>query len=100
MSQVHFIDARQREAKKAAIRELRREAAQEGEIQRQAALLRDQEDLDELLDGATPAMRTAMIERLRPYLRFTPVDVAEPIVDCPRCGLRRGSAIEHACTTN
>jgi hypothetical protein len=98
MSQVHIRDTSVRDARRDQIRQLRREAAKDAEIRRQAALVRDQDDLDQLLDGADPAMRTALIAYLKPYLSFTPVDVAEPIEDCPTCGLRRGSAIAHACT--
>lgn len=101
MSQVHFIDRSIRDAQRDKTRELRREAAKNSKIQEQATLLHDQADLDQLLDGADPTMRTAMIEYLKPYLSFVPVDVPEPeapIADCPNCGLRRGSAILHPCT--
>lgn len=55
----------------------------------------DQAALDKLLDGTAPAMRTALIERLTPYLMFAPETA---VADCPNCGLRRGSAIDHACS--
>jgi hypothetical protein len=97
MSQVHFKDDTEKLAIRDAYREARRNAAKENEIRRQAALMRDQADLDQFLDGADPAMRTAMIEFLRPFLSFEPIDTLEPSADCPRCGLRRGSVIEHEC---
>jgi hypothetical protein len=74
----------------------REEAAIEDSIRRQAALLRDQAELDELLDGASDQMRQAMIERLAPYLHFVPEDET-PVADCPTCGMKRGSLIPHDC---
>lgn len=65
-------------------------------IRRFAASLRDQQDLERLLDGADDFMREAMIERLMPYLTF-PVFNVDPTPDC-HCGFKRGSLIPHACT--
>ena len=58
--------------------------------------VRRQADLDKLLEGAAPAMRDAMIERIRPMLSFEPE--ATVTEDCPNCGLRRGSVMDHACS--
>jgi hypothetical protein len=60
-----------------------------------ATQILDQAMLDKLLAGSTGEMREAMLERLIPYLGFTP----NPLVssDCPACGMRRGSVIAHAC---
>jgi len=60
-----------------------------------ALQIQDQAQLDKLLEGASPAMREAMLERVTPYLDFTPETVATK--DCPNCGLRRGSVIDHEC---
>lgn len=53
------------------------------------------QSLETLLHGSTPAMRQAMIDRLRPYLQFDP---NEKIADCARCGMKRGSILAHECT--
>ena len=56
----------------------------------------DQATLDNLLAGAQPFVREAMLERLLPYLPFVPREYETP--DCPHCGLERGSAIAHSCS--
>ena len=60
-----------------------------------ATAILDQQMLDKLLEGSHGEMRSAMIERLRPFLSFAP-DL--PVIeDCPVCGMRRGSVISHEC---
>jgi hypothetical protein len=52
------------------------------------------EMLDRLLEGAAPEARRLMIDRLRPYLRFTP----RPMTDeCPFCGAAGGAGKAHEC---
>jgi hypothetical protein len=68
----------------------------ERQIKVLAMQLRNQDMLDTLLAGTTQFERDAMMERLRPYLRF---ELVEATPDCPHCGLRRGSAIAHSCQT-
>ena len=63
-----------------------------------AGLIKNQAMLDKLLDGAGPVMREAMLERVKPHLRFAPKE--EVTADCPLCGLRRGTAISHQCLTD
>lgn len=70
----------------------RREAKQ---IRCMSGLIKDQAMLDKLLEGSDPAMRAAMLERIEPFLTFTPKELVTP--DCPHCGLRKGSAIDHEC---
>lgn len=74
-----------------------RERRDEKQIQFMAGCIRDQAELDVLLTESKPDLRAAMLERLRPYLRFEPETVT---ADCPRCGLRRGTVIAHECTVN
>jgi len=76
---------------KAPLKQRRDEQA----IRVMARQLFNQTMLDKLLAGARPDLREAMIARLRPYLPFTP-DI-EITVDCPQCGMRRGSILAHAC---
>ena len=59
-----------------------------------ATQVANQEMLDKLLDGTSPLMRKALLERLLPYLPFAP---EVPTPDCPHCGFRRGSVIAHEC---
>lgn len=70
---------------------------QERELSLMALTLPDEDALEAMLAGAEPMMRKAMIDRLRPFLRF---EVTEVTPDCPVCGLKRGSAIPHECLAN
>lgn len=67
----------------------------ERQVTQMARMIENQEQLDALLAGAGVDLRAAMLERLLPHLRFVPA--ADPIADCPHCGMRRGSVIPHAC---
>lgn len=71
------------------------ERRDERQIKLMAFQIRDQAMLDKLLEGASPAMRAAMIERLMPYLPFCPKGYVT--LDCPECGMKRGSVIPHVC---
>jgi hypothetical protein len=73
---------------------MRREAKQ---INCMAGLIKDQTMLDKLLENSTPAMRAAMLERIGHLLPFVPLEQVTP--DCPHCGMRKGSVIDHECVT-
>ena len=51
------------------------ETPEESEAKLMAGLIHNDEELEQLLQGADPAMRAAMLEMIRPYLSFTPADV-------------------------
>ncbi len=70
----------------------------EREIAAMARRIRDQQDLEKLLDGADDQMRASLIERLLPYLDFE-IFAVDPTPDCPHCGMKRGSLIPHACVS-
>jgi hypothetical protein len=72
--------------------------SEEKQISFLASITTDQAALDKLLEGSTPEMRKAMIDRLTPHLPFVPRE--EVTQDCPHCGLRRGSVINHECLVN
>ncbi len=44
---------------------------EERQMQFMAGLIQNQEQLDQLLAGAAPTARAAMIEKLRPHLSFS-----------------------------
>jgi len=69
----------------------------EKEIRDMAEEIADQEMLDKLLEGATRAMREALLARIGPYLSFVP-DVAMDL-DCPQCGRKGGAVISHECVS-
>ena len=69
----------------------------ERELRIMASAIYTQEMLDKLLAGSAPDMRQAMIERLRPHLRFTPAAEDIEVKDCPHCGFRRGTVVPHEC---
>jgi hypothetical protein len=71
---------------------------EEKQISFLASITTDQAQLDKLLEGSTPEMRKAMMDRLTPHLPFVPRE--EVTQDCPHCGLRRGSIIAHECLVN
>lgn len=69
---------------------------EEREVRLMALCLESEEELEQLLKGASAENRAAMLEMIGPYLTF-PRQIVEVIPDCPECGLRRGSVIPHAC---
>lgn len=76
-----------------------RDRRDERQIKLMAMAVQNQEMLDALLEGAPPAIRQAMLERLLPYLPFVPQEYDKPVADCPLCGLRRGALVDHDCVT-
>ena len=79
-----------------------RQAAEESETEEQqeaklmAMCIANEDELEVLLAGASPAMRAGMLELIRPYLKFT-LTAVEVTPDCPVCGLYRGSVVNHEC---
>ena len=69
--------------------------AEEKQIGFMASMIEDQAMLDKFLEGSTGEMREALLARVTPHLTFTPALEIAP--DCPNCGLRKGSAINHEC---
>ena len=74
------------------------ERRQERQIKLMAMHIPDQAALELLLMGSSPDMRAAMLEKVRPYLPFTPEE--EVNLDCPACGMKRGSILAHECVLN
>ncbi len=68
-------------------------------VRMMAMAIPDEQALEDLLRGASPDMRAAMLREIEPYLSFQRT-VVEVTPDCPVCGLRRGSAVSHECLTN
>ncbi len=68
-------------------------------VRMMAMAIPDEQALEDLLRGASPDMRSAMLREIEPYLSFKR-EVVEVIPDCPVCGLRRGSAVSHECLAN
>lgn len=75
------------------------EAFNERQIRLMAEQLRDQADVEKLLEGASDEMRAAMLERIAPFIDFEIFDTT-PTPDCPNCGMKRGTIIPHHCQAN
>lgn len=77
---------------------VRSEADKESEVARLAGLILNQPMLEKVLADTAPHLRAGVLEKLKPHLPFTPyVDDGQPILDCPKCGLKRGSILPHEC---
>lgn len=75
-----------------------RERREEKQIRFMASQIKDQAALDSFLAGSEPAMREAMLERITPFLSFIPAEeVDSRSLDCPDCGMFRGTVIAHKC---
>ena len=84
-----------------ALERVDKQLEKEQEIIRLAGLIANQAMLDKILEDTAPALRAGVFAKLRPHLPFEPfvqeAPIADTIADCPTCGLRRGSVIEHEC---
>jgi hypothetical protein len=64
---------------------------------RMAAMIADQETLDQVLaEAGSDAKRTVIMAYVGPHLKFERTE-EKPITDCPRCGFHRGTLLPHQC---
>lgn len=63
-------------------------------LQQLATRIGNEEMFEKVLSQIDPDDRKEAEQLMRPYLNF---EISPPIPDCPDCGLKRGSAIEHQC---
>lgn len=75
-----------------------REARRAAHVALLARRIRNQDQLEQILADCQPGTRQAVFDLIKPHLTFTSAeDSGKPIADCPNCGLRRGSVIQHEC---